>query len=101
MEEHENEKDLSKTEAQFSKLKSYVLVEISALGSKMEQISNSVNTALKKLKSKDNRNTGIPIYWENISLFCKNNNYIQERIYKVINVNLNNDSCNNFKTSLN
>ena len=62
MEEHENEKDLSKTEAQFSKLKSYVLVEISALGSKMEQISNSVNTALKKLKSKNNRNTGIPIY---------------------------------------
>ena len=62
MEEHENENDLSKTEAQFSKLKSYVLVEISALGRKMEQISNSVNTALKKLKSKDNRNTGIPIY---------------------------------------
>ena len=62
MEEHENEKDVSKIEPQFSNLKSYILGEISALGSKMEQISNSVNTALKKLKSKDNRNTGIPIY---------------------------------------
>ena len=84
-------KDLSKIEAQFSNLKSYVLGEISALGNKIEQISNSVNTALKKLKSKDNKNTGIPIYWEKISLFCNNNNYIQERIYQVINVNLNID----------
>ena len=84
-------KDLSKIEAQFSNIKSYVLGEISALGNKIEQISNSVNTALKKLKSKDNKNTAIPIYWEKISLFCNNNNYIQERIYQVINVNLNID----------
>ena len=75
MEEHEHKKDLSKMEARFSNLKSSVLCEISALGYKIEEISNSVNTALKNFKNKDNKNTGILIYWEKISLFCNNNNY--------------------------
>ena len=51
-------------EAQIPNLKSYVLCEISASGHKIEKISNSVNTTLKKLKNKDNKKTGILIYWE-------------------------------------
>ena len=46
-------------EAQFSNLKDYVLGEISALGQKIEEKSNNVKTALKKLKSRQQWDTNI------------------------------------------
>ena len=49
--------DISKLEAQFSALKSYVMCETSALVQKTEQILESVNTTLNNLKQNDNRNT--------------------------------------------
>ena len=49
--------DVSKLEAQFSALKSYIMCEISTSVQKIEQISESVNTTLSNLKQNDNRNT--------------------------------------------
>ena len=74
MEEHEHNKDLSKMEAQFSNLKNSILCDMSALGHKVAELSNSVNTALK------------------IHCSATTTTTIQERAYKVINENLNNVS---------
>lgn len=49
--------DVSKLEAQFSALKSYIMCEISPSVQEIEQISESVNTTLSNLKQNDNRNT--------------------------------------------
>ena len=49
--------DVSKLQAQFSTVKSYVMCEISTLVQKIGQILESVNTIFSNLKQNDNRNT--------------------------------------------
>ena len=63
--------DVSKLEAKFSALKSYVMCRISILVQKIEQISENANTMLSNLKQNDNRNT---------VMLEKNNSFLQKEL---------------------
>ena len=63
--------DVSKLEAKFSALKSYVMCRISILVQKIEQISENASTMLSNLKQNDNRNT---------VMLEKNNSFLQKEL---------------------